>query len=52
MTEQLTFTIGTATAERLKKMADDEGRSLSNLICRLLEAAVKDDRKGEEGLSK
>lgn len=40
MTEQLTFTIETETAEKLRDMADYERRSLSNLICRLLEAAV------------
>ncbi|MCK5611162.1 ribbon-helix-helix protein, CopG family [Candidatus Pacearchaeota archaeon] len=41
MTEQLTFTIETETAEKLRKMADAERRSLSNLICRLLEATIK-----------
>lgn len=49
MTEQLTFTIETEAAEKLRKMADDERRSLSNLICFLLEAAIKNTEGVVEG---
>jgi len=38
--EQLTFSIGKKQADELRKLADDQGRSLSNMIRVLLEKVL------------
>ena len=46
MKERITVTIDKAILERLQKKAEDEQRSLSGLINRLLTKAVESKEKG------
>ena len=46
MKERITVTLDKAILERLQEMAEDEQRSLSGLINRLLTKAVEPKEKG------